>query len=116
MVAAAGAEREAVLREAIADSDRSVAAAATAVACRIEARAAPSGKPEPPPPQAVAAARTMAVAPTTPPEDAVEMLDCLAAAGTPQDRALLDELQRRPPSPLRDRAVELGVRPPPGKP
>ena len=52
----------------------------------------------------------MAAAPTTPPEDAVEMLDCLAAAGTPQDRALLDELQRRPPSPLRDRAVELGVR------
>ena len=59
---------------------------------------------------------TMAAAPTTPPEDAVEMLDCLAAAGTPQDRALLDELQRRPPSPLRDRAVELGVRPPSGKP
>ena len=116
MVAAAGAEREAVLREAIGDSDRSVAAAATAVACRIEARAGQNGKPEPPAPQAVASARTMATAPTTPPEDAVEMLDCLAAAGTPQDRALLDELQRRPPSPLRDRAVELGVRPPPGKP
>ena len=68
------------------------------------------------PAQAIAAARTMAAAATTPPEDAVEMLDCLAAAGTPQDRALLDELQRRPPSPLRDRAVELGVRPSPGKP
>ena len=116
MVAAAGAERETVLRDGIADGDRGVAAAATAAACRIEARTGPNGKTEPPPAQAITAARTMAAAPTTPPEDAVEMLDCLAAAGTPQDRALLDELQRRPPSPLRDRAVELGVRPPSGKP
>jgi hypothetical protein len=116
MVAAAGAERETVLRDGIADGDRGVAAAATAAACRIEARTGPNGKTEPPPAQAITAARTMAVATTTPPEDAVEMLDCLAAAGTPQDRALLDELQRRPPSPLRDRAVELGVRPPSGKP
>ena len=116
MVAAAGNEREALLRHAIGDADRGVGTAATAAACRIEARTGKGGKVEPPPAQAIAAARTMAAAPTTPPEDAVEMLDCLAAAGTPQDRALLDELQRRPPSPLRDRAVELGVRPPPGKP
>ena len=70
--------------------------------------------------QALAAARVQATAPTTPPEDAVDMLDCLAASGSAQDKALLDELQRRPPSPLRDRAVELGVRPSgaaaPGKP
>ena len=111
-----GNEREALLRDAIADADRTVSTAATAAACRIEARTGQGGKTEPPPAQALAAARTMAAAPTTPPEDAVEMLDCLAAAGTPQDRALLEELQRRPPSPLRDRAVELGVRPPPGKP
>jgi hypothetical protein len=116
IVAATGGEREAVLRDAIADSDRSVASAATAAACRIEARTGANGKTEPPPAQAITAARTMAAAPTTPPEDAVEMLDCLAAAGTSQDRALLDELQRRPPSPLRDRAVELGVRPASGKP
>ena len=116
MVAASGTERDTVLREGIADADKNVAAAATAAACRLEARTAQNGKTEPPPAPAIAAARTMAAAPTTPPEDAVEMLDCLAAAGTPQDRALLDELQRRPPSPLRDRAVELGVRPPPGKP
>jgi hypothetical protein len=44
------------------------------------------------------------------------MLACVAGAGTPADRSLLDELRRGPPSPLRDRAVELGVRPPPGKP
>jgi len=116
MVAAAGNDRETLLRDAIGDTDRGVGTAATAAACRIETRTGKGGKVEPPPAQAIAAARTMAAAPTTPPEDAVEMLDCLAAAGTPQDRALLDELQRRPPSPLRDRAVELGVRPPPGKP
>ena len=116
LVAAVGGEREAVLREGIADGDRNVASAATAAACRIEPRTGQNGKTEPPPAQAIAAARTMATAATTPPEDAVEMLDCLAAGGTSQDRALLDELQRRPPSPLRDRAVELGVRTAPGKP
>ncbi len=115
-VAAVGNERETLLRDAIADGDRTVSAAAAAAACRIETRTGRGGKTEPPLSQAIAAARTMATAPTTAPEDAVEMLDCLAAAGTPQDRALLDELQRRPPSPLRDRAVELGVRSPPGKP
>jgi hypothetical protein len=36
------------------------------------------------------------------------MLDCLAAAGTPADRTLLEQLRRGPPSPVRDRAVELG--------
>jgi hypothetical protein len=115
MVAAGGNERETLLRDGMGDADRSVSTAAAAAACRIEARTARTGKVEPPPAQALATARTMAAAPTTPAEDAVEMLDCLAAAGTPQDRALLDELQRRPPSPLRDRAVELGVRPPSGK-
>ena len=116
MVSVAGGEREALLRDAIGDADRSVSTAATAAACRLEARTSHAGKIEQPPAQAVAAARAMVAAGTTPPEDAVEMLDCLAAAGTPQDRALLDELQRRPPSPLRDRAVELGVRSSSGKP
>ena len=55
MVAAAGAERETVLRDGIADGDRGVAAAATAAACRIEARTGPNGKTEPPPAQAIAA-------------------------------------------------------------
>ena len=116
MVAAVGSERDTLLRDAVGDADRSVSAAATAAACRLEARTSHAGKVDPPPAHAIAAARTMAAAATTPPEDAVEMLDCLAASGTPQDRALIDELQRRPPSPLRDRAVELGVRPAPGKP
>jgi hypothetical protein len=116
IVAAGGNDRETLLRDGIADTDRSVSAAATAAACRFETRPARGGKTEPPPAPAVAAARTMAAAATTPPDDAVEMLDCLAVGGTPQDRALLDELQRRPPSPLRDRAVELGARSSSGKP
>lgn len=116
VAAGGGGDHEALLQAGIADADRGVSTAATAAACRVESRTGRNGKVEPPPAQAIAAARSTAAAPTTPPEDAVEMLDCLAAAGTPQDRALLDELQRRPPSPLRDRAVELGVRPTPGKP
>jgi hypothetical protein len=103
------AQREALLRDAIADGDRGVSAAGTAAACRLEGRpAGKGGKPEAPMPQAVASARALAGAAGTSPEDAVEMLDCVAAAATPADRAMLDDLQRRPPSPLRDRAMELG--------
>ena len=109
LVAAAGPERTAVLSSAIADADRGVSAAATAAECRVEARAARGGKERPPAAPAIAAARTLAAAPSTAPADAVEMLDCLAAAGTPADRTLLDELRRGPPSPVRDRAVELGA-------
>ena len=108
LVAAAGSERTAVLPGAIADPDRSVSAAAAAAECRVEARTPRGGKERPPAAPAIAAARTMAAAPSTPPADAVEMLDCLAAAGTPADRRLMDELRRGPPSPVRDRAVELG--------
>jgi hypothetical protein len=79
-----------------------------AAECRVEARTPHAGKERPPAAPAIAAARTMAAAPTTAPADAVEMLDCLAAAGMPADRTLLDELRRRPASPVRDRAVELG--------
>jgi hypothetical protein len=108
LVAAVGQRRGAVLREAIADSDRGVSAAAVAADCRVEGRVGAGGKETPPDAQSIARARALATATTTPPEDAVEMLDCLAAAGTPADRALLDELRRGPPSALRDRAVELG--------
>ena len=113
LVTPAGDRRAPLLREAIADRDLSVSAAATAAACRIESRVDRAGRTEPPDSVALAAARAQATAPATSPEDAVEMLDCLAAGREPADRALLDQLQRRPPSPLRDRAVELaggGVR------
>jgi hypothetical protein len=108
LVAAGGARREAISKDAVADADRSVSAAAVATACRFEGRRAASGHETPPPAQVVATARLLATAQTTPAEDAVEMLDCLAASATPADRALLDDLRRGPPSPLRDRAVELG--------
>jgi hypothetical protein len=108
VVAAVGEHRKALLRDALGDADRGVTATTAAVACRVEARTDRAGKVEPPDAAALAAARTLAGAAGTPPEDAVEMLDCPAAAHQPADRALLEELQRRPPSPLRDRAVELG--------
>lgn len=106
LLAAAGADRAAVLHQAMGDADGRVSGAAVAADCRVEPRTA-GGKETPPDPQAVAAARTLAHAPATPAADAVEMLDCLAAAATPADRALLESLRRGPPSPLRDRAVEL---------
>ena len=99
--------RDTALRDAIADADRTVSAAGTAAACRVEGRAGRGGKTEAPGSTALASARTLAATPATPSEDAVEMLDCLAGANG-EDRALLDQLQRRPPSSLRDRAVELG--------
>jgi hypothetical protein len=107
VLVAAAARREQVVVGAISDGDRGVSGAATASACRVEGRTPHTGRTQPPPPPALAAARTLAGAPGTAADDAVEMLDCLAAGGTPADRAQLDELQRRPPSPLRDRAVEL---------
>jgi hypothetical protein len=104
---AAGAHRDGAVRDAIADGDPAVSSVATAAACRVEGRTPRGGRPSPPAPATLVAARTQAGAAGTPADDAVEMLDCLAAGGTPADRALLDELQRRPPSPMRDRAVEL---------
>ncbi len=106
LLAAAGGDRAAVLRQAMGDADGRVSGAAVAADCRVEPRST-GGKEIAPDPQAVAAARTMARAPTTAPADAVEMLDCLAATGAPSDRALLESVRRGPASPLRDRAVEL---------
>jgi hypothetical protein len=106
LLAAVGAERAAVLPQAISDGDQRVSAAAVAADCRVETRGA-GGKETAPDPQAVAAARLLVAARNTAAADAVEMLDCLAAAATPADRALLEGMRRGPPSPLRDRAVEL---------
>ena len=106
LLAVAGNDRAAILRQGMSDGDPRVSAAAVAADCRVESRAV-ARKEALPDPATVAAARTLALAPTTAAADAVEMLDCLAAAGTPADRALLEQLRRGPPSPLRDRAVEL---------
>src|SRR5437762_3595618 len=79
---------------------------------RAPATPTAAGSPEATVQQAPLAARTLVLAPATPAEDAVEMLGCLARAATPADVHILDQLRRGPPSPLRDRAVELGRRPP----
>jgi len=102
-------------RDTIRDPDPSVAAAAVAAVCRNEASASTPGpaaaKPDPILQTATEAARALVVAHGTAVEDAVEMLGCLARAATPADRQLLEQLRRGPPSPLRDRAVELATRP-----
>jgi hypothetical protein len=109
VLAAGGSGRAAILRDGLGDGDRSVSSAAVAADCRVEERVGRNGKEAPPDAPAIAAARVLVSAPTTPPSDAVEMLDCLAAGGTAADRGLLDQLRQGPASPLRDRAVELGA-------
>jgi hypothetical protein len=94
-------------RDVIHDPDPGVAAAAIAAICRADER----GAPDPTVRQATAAARVLVLSNATAPEDAVEMLGCLARAPTPADLQILDQLRRGAPSPLRDRAVELGTRP-----
>jgi hypothetical protein len=98
----------------LADPDATVSSACAATVCRRVDPAA-RRKPDALVERATAAARALALAPTTPPEDAVEMLACLAAAGTPADRASLEKLRAGAPSPLRDRAVELTGGAPPAK-
>lgn len=92
-------------RDVIRDPDPTVAAAAVAAVCRADVKLDPTLQ------QATEAARVLVAARATPPEDAVDMLGCLARASTPADQQILDQLRRGPPSPLRDRAVELGSRP-----
>jgi hypothetical protein len=100
------ATQAAALSAGLADPDASVSSACAAAVCRRVDPAA-RRKPDTIVDRATATARTLVVAPTTPPEDAVEMLACLAASGAPSDRAWLEKLRAGAPSPLRDRAVEL---------
>jgi hypothetical protein len=98
----------AALRETIHDADPKVASAAVAAVCRSEAAPGTNvRKGDALVDQSIAAARALAPAKTTPAEDAVEMLACVVAAGTPADLRLLEQLRSGPPSPLRDRAAEL---------
>jgi hypothetical protein len=95
-----------VLRDGLADSDARVATACAATLCR---GVDPAGraKADPQLARATVAARAFAAAPATPPEDAVEMLACVAAARTPADRALLEALHRSAAGAVRARAEEL---------
>jgi hypothetical protein len=104
------AERQvaSALRDVIRDPTPSVASAAVAAVCRSGgSNGTGLRKRDSLVDQSITAARGMSVLPTTPPEDAIEMLACVAAAGTSSDRALLERLRRGPASPLRDRAAEL---------
>lgn len=110
-------------RDVIHDADPTVASAAVAAVCRAEgypddgrlgggaSGGGPAGRLDPMLQQTVEAARSLATARTTPPEDAVEMLSCLARAATPADRQILDQLRMGAPSPLRERAAELAGAP-----
>lgn len=111
-------------RDVIHDPDPAVASAAVAAVCRAEghdsdaaalgagsAVTPAAGKPDAMVQQTTEAARALVIARATPPEDAVEMLACLARAATPADRQILDQLRRGAPSPLRDRAAELATQP-----
>jgi hypothetical protein len=108
LLPAGDARAQAALREGMSDPDPTVSAACVASVCR---GAEPRGRRGPTAEallgQATGAARALVVAPATRPEDAVEMLACVAGAGTPADRALLEKLRSGPASPVRDRAALL---------
>lgn len=97
----------AALRAGFADPDGSVASAAVASVCRRLDLAPPRRNGDTFVEQALAGARVRVVAPATPPEDAVEMVACVVASGTPADKAVLEKLRLGPPSPVRARVVEI---------
>jgi hypothetical protein len=103
----ADAAAAAALRAGLADPEPAVAAACAARVCAGSPATALRRKGDALSDAAEAAARTLAVAPATAPEDAVEMLACLVAAGTAADRAALETLRVGPPSPVRDAAALL---------
>lgn len=111
------ASQAAALRAGMGDLDPTVSSACAATVCGRVDPAAPRKKADPLVEQATATARSLVVAPATPPEDVVEMLACLAAAGTPADRASLARLRQGGPPPVRERAAELtgGAAPPANK-
>jgi hypothetical protein len=113
----AGEARAAALGLGMADPDPGVSAACAAAVCRrVEPSRARRASGDALVEQATGAARALVAIPATRPEDAVEMLACVAAAGTPADRALLEKLRAGAASPVRDRAVELLAVAAPGKP
>jgi hypothetical protein len=101
------------LRDALGDADAGVSAAAAASLCRGVDPAAPRAK-DATLDAATATARALLAASTTRPEDAVELLACVASARTPADRALLETLRLNGAPPVRARAAAL-LGPAPGK-
>ena len=107
LLPAGDARAAAALHAGMADPDPGVSAACVASVCRRVESARGRRIADPLVDQATGAARVLVAAPATRPEDAVEMLGCVAAAGTAADRALLEKLRAGAPSPVRDRAALL---------
>jgi hypothetical protein len=84
----------------LADPVPSVATSAAAALCRAQA-GRPFGAPLPP------TLRVLLAAPDAHAEDIVEVLPCLAASASPDDRNLVEAWARRGPSPPAERAREL---------
>jgi hypothetical protein len=87
-----GARTLSALREASKDADLGVAAATGVALCRqqLASRAKPT-----PPTAPVRPWRELVLAPSTPAEDAVEMLACLADSSDPTDAKALEELRSK---------------------
>jgi hypothetical protein len=108
LLPAGDSRAQAALHDGMADPDPTVSSACVASVCRhVEPRARRAPGADALVDQATGAARALVATPATRPEDAVEMLTCVAAAGTPADRALLEKLRAGAPSPVRDRAAQL---------
>ena len=91
------------------DIDKGVASASVAALCEVlglPGAGVHATSREPIWEQTREAARRLAIASETPPEDAVEMLDCLDPTSS-QDRQILDGLRARHRTPLGDRATEI---------
>jgi hypothetical protein len=102
----------AALSEAIRDPAPGAQTAVVATLCRRERALFLNGRPA----DAAAAfdaARVLILQPSTPADDAVDMLGCLNTAGTPADKKIEDQLRRGSPSPVRDL---LAPPPPPAEP
>ena len=98
---------QAALRAGMADPDPGVSAACVASVCRSAEAARGRRAADPLVEQATGVARTLVAAQATRPEDAVEMLTCVATAGTATDRVLLEKLRAGASSPVRDRAAQI---------
>jgi hypothetical protein len=90
----------AALRQAAGDKDPAVASAAAVAVCRRRRAGVKASDGEP-------ALRTVALAESTPVEDAVEILSCLASSSDSGDKQALEQLKRAKAPALRARATEL---------
>jgi hypothetical protein len=103
-----GARTSSALREASKDANPGVVAATGVVLCRqqLASRAKPA-----PPSTPARPWRELVLAPSTPAEDAAEMLSCLADSSDPTDARALEELRSKGSPLLRDLAKPAGDRP-----